>query len=82
MLTEERRQELVKHSRDVAEKARISIRNYRREANESIKKTVDDDNLSEDHKFAAEEDIQTLTNDSIKKVDKLLEKKEKEILTV
>jgi ribosome recycling factor len=36
MLTEERRQELVKHSRDVAEKARISIRNYRREANESI----------------------------------------------
>lgn len=82
MLTEERRQELVKHSRDVAEKARISIRNYRREANENIKKTVDEENLSEDHKYAAEEEIQNLTNESIKKVDELLEKKEKEILTV
>lgn len=82
MLTEERRQELVKHSRDVAEKARISIRNYRREANENIRKTVEEEKLSEDHKFATEEEIQTLTNESIKKVDQLLEKKETEITTV
>lgn len=82
MLTEERRKELVKHASEVAEKARISIRNTRREINDKIKDTVKEDKLSEDHKFQAEEEVQEMTNNYISKVDELLEKKETEITTV
>ena len=82
VLTEERRKELVKHSKDIAEKAKISIRNTRRDANDSIKKTVESESLSEDSKFEAEENIQQLTDKYTAKVDELLEKKEKEIMTV
>ncbi|HBQ61290.1 MAG TPA: ribosome recycling factor [Balneolaceae bacterium] len=82
VLTEERRKELVKHSKDIAEKAKISIRNTRRDANDSIKKTVESESLSEHSKFEAEENIQQLTDKYTAKVDELLEKKEKEIMTV
>jgi ribosome recycling factor len=82
VLTEERRKELVKHSKDIAEKAKISIRNTRRDANDSIKKKVESESLSEDSKFEAETEIQTLTDTYTAKADELLEKKEKEIMTV
>lgn len=82
VLTEERRKELVKHSKDISEKAKISIRNTRRDANDSIKKTVEKETLSEDSKFEAEENVQQLTDKYTDKVDELLEKKEKEIMTV
>lgn len=82
ILSEERRQELVKHVKDIAEKTRISIRNTRREANDEIKKKVQADSLPEDSKFEAEEEIQSVTDKHTETVDKLLEKKEQEILTV
>ncbi|MFP8489540.1 ribosome recycling factor [Gracilimonas sp. Q87] len=82
VLTEERRKELVKHSKDIAEQARISIRNSRRNANDAVKKTVESESLSEDSKYEAEDEIQKLTDSYIAKVEEMLEKKEKEIMTV
>lgn len=82
ILSEERRKELVKHAKEVAEKARISIRNTRRDANDEIKKTVESESLPEDSRFEAEEMIQQHTDKYINAVDELLEKKETEIMTV
>lgn len=82
MLTEERREELVKRCGEIAEEARISIRNIRREANDQIKKTVKSESLSEDARYEAEEEVQNLTDKHTEKVDQLLEKKEGEIRTV
>ena len=56
ILTEERRKELVKIAKDKSEQARISIRNSRREANDQIKKAVEEHLLPEDSKFEAEDD--------------------------
>lgn len=82
ILSEERRKDLVKHVKDIAEQTRISIRNIRREANDEIKKEVKKESLPEDSKFEAEEEIQTITDQHTKKIDELLSKKEEEILTV
>src|SRR6056297_3690749 len=82
ILSEERRVELVKHAKEVAEKARISIRNTRRDANDEIKKSVQDESLPEDSKFEAEELVQKHTDAAIKKVDELLDEKEQDIMTV
>jgi len=82
MLSEERRVELVKHAKEVAEKARISIRNTRRDANDEIKKSVQDESLPEDSKFEAEELVQKHTDAAIKKVDELLDEKEQDIMKV
>lgn len=80
--SEERRKELVKHVREIAEEARISIRNSRRDANDEIKKKVDKESLPEDSKYEAEEEVQRLTDSHTGRVDELLEKKEEEIMTV
>jgi len=82
MLTEERRKELVKHSREVGENARISIRNSRRDANDEIKKTVQEESLPEDSRFEGEDEVQKLTDKYTELVDQMLETKEKEIMTV
>ena len=82
ILTEERRKELVKLTKDKTEQARISIRNSRREANEAVKKAIEEHSLPEDSKFEAEAEIQTLTDKHTKKVDELLSHKEDEIMTV
>lgn len=82
ILSEERRKELVKHAKEVAEDARISIRNTRRDANDQIKKEVERESLPEDSKYEAEEKVQELTDNHIKKIDEALEQKEKEIMTV
>ncbi|HET6527196.1 MAG TPA: ribosome recycling factor [Balneolaceae bacterium] len=82
ILSEERRKDLVKRVKEISEETRISIRNTRRDANDEIKKRVDKDKLPEDSKFEAEEEVQTITDAHTKKVDELLEKKEKEIMTV
>lgn len=82
LLSEERRKELVKHAKEVAEKARISIRNVRRDANDEIKKTVQEESLPEDSRFESEDEIQARTDKYIKLVDELLEVKESEIMTV
>lgn len=82
MLSEERRKDLVKNSKEIAERARISIRNARRDANDEIKKTVQSESLPEDSRFESEDEIQKLTDKYISKIDELLEVKESEIMTV
>jgi ribosome recycling factor len=82
MLSEERRIELVKHAKDVAEKARVSIRNTRRDANDEIKKTVQDESLPEDSRYEGEEAVQKITDKYIGQIDELLEVKESDIMTV
>ena len=77
-LTEERRKELVKISKSEIEKAKISIRNSRKEANNEIKKCE----VSLDQKSISESDIQDLTDEYISKIDKIYLTKEKEILSV
>jgi ribosome recycling factor len=82
ILSEERRKELVKRVGELAEDARISIRNTRRDANEEIKKKVEAESLPEDSLYEAEEEVQNLTDQHTKKIEELGEKKEKEIMTV
>ncbi|HDL10100.1 MAG TPA: ribosome recycling factor [Candidatus Omnitrophica bacterium] len=79
-LTEERRQELVKLVKKLAEEAKIAIRNIRRDANEEVRKLEKDSEITEDDRYRTEEEIQKLTDEFIEKVEKVLEIKEKEIL--
>lgn len=78
-LTEERRKELVKQAKSEAEDAKIGVRNARKEANNDLKKG---EHISEDLKKNAEIDVQELTDKYVKKIDAMLEVKEKEIMTV
>ncbi|SRR5258705_763888 len=80
-LTEERRKELVKRAKTEGENAKISVRNYRREANEKIKKDIKE-HLPEDVAKDTENKIQQMTDNYIQTVDKHLTVKEKEIMTV
>jgi ribosome recycling factor len=79
-LTEERRKELVKVVRKMAEEGRVVIRNIRRDANEALKKLEKSRQASEDAVRKATDQIQDLTNRMIKGLDDLLGKKEKEIM--
>ena len=79
VLTEERRRELVKQAKSEIEEAKVAIRNARKEANNEIKKSAD---FSEDLKKNSELDIQKITDDSIKKVDQIFDKKQEEIMTL
>ena len=81
-LTEERRVELKKIMGGLAEKAKISIRNIRREANDNIKKDLKDKKVGEDEFKNFEKKIQNSTDKQISELDKKLEEKEKEIMTV
>ena len=80
-LTEERRRDLVKKSKEEAEKGRIAIRNIRKDANEKIKR-LKSEGVSEDEMKAGEAEVQKLTDAYIIRVDKLAEAKEKDIMTV
>lgn len=80
-LTEERRKDLVKQSKQEAENCRVSLRSVRRESLEKIKK-LQKDGLPEDTAKKGETDVQHIIDDFNKKVDKHLEVKEKEIMTV
>ncbi len=80
-LTEERRRQLIKFSLGLAEQAKISIRNTRRDAIEDIRKAVKN-GYSEDGGKVAETEMQKLTDGFIAAIDKIMEVKEKEILTV
>ena len=81
-LNEERRTELKKIMGGLAEKAKVSIRNIRREANDSLKKDLKDKKLGEDEYKNSEKKIQNLTDAQISELEKKLEEKEKEIMTV
>ena len=81
-LTEERRKELKKIMGGLAEKAKVSIRNIRREANDSLKTSLKDKVISEDELKKSEKKIQNLTDKQIAELEKKLEKKEQEIMTI
>lgn len=81
-LTEERRRELVRHLRKVAEEYRVSVRNHRRDANEHLKKLQKDKQISEDDLRTVQEQVQKVTNEYVNKVDKVLKAKEDEIMAV
>lgn len=80
-LTEERRKGLVKRVKDEAEKGKISVRNLRKDANDSLRK-LKNDGLSEDEIKDGENEIQKLTDAFTDKVDQVADTKEKDILTV
>jgi len=79
-LTEERRVELVKNLKSLGEKGKVSIRNIRRESNDSIKGLLKEKKISEDESKNFEKEIQKTTDLNIEKIDKILADKEKEIL--
>jgi|UniRef100_A0A7C3Z3F6 ribosome recycling factor len=81
-LTEERRKELVKLISRLAEETRVAIRNIRRDANETIKRMEKNKEISEDDSKVAMKKIQEITDESIRSVDELVKKKEKEILEI
>ena len=81
-LTEERRTELKKIMGSLAEKAKISVRNIRREANDSLKKDLKDKKISEDELKNFEKKIQNSTDKQTSELEKKLEEKEKEIMTI
>lgn len=79
-LSKERRQELSKVVKDMAENGRVSLRTIRREANDKIKKMQTENRISEDDSFHGQEEVQKLTDRYIKEVDKILESKNKELV--
>jgi len=81
-LTEERRKDLVKQSKEEAELARISIRNIRKDANNDIKKLEKNKEISEDASKMGHDKIQKITDKFIEEIEKMLEKKETDIMTV
>jgi len=81
-LTEERRKELIKVLKTIAEKAKVSIRNIRRDSLEELKKEQKDKNLSEDDLKKNSNEVQKITDTKIAEIDKKLSEKEVEILKV
>lgn len=81
-LTEERRKELAKDVKKKGENAKVAIRNIRRDGNDMLKKLSKGDDISEDEVHDLEDELQKLTDKYIVKVDKAVDEKSKEILTV
>ena len=81
-LTEERRKELIKVLKTIAEKAKVAIRNIRRDSLEELKKEQKDKNLSEDDLKKNSNEVQKITDLKIAEIDKKLSEKEVEILKV
>lgn len=79
-LTEERRKELAKLASQYAEKARIAVRNVRRDGNDALKQDEKKHEISEDERKRAETEVQKLTDETIKEIDAAAAAKEKEIL--
>lgn len=80
-LTTERRKELIKMVKKMAEEAKVALRNIRRDANEQIKKLKNDKQVSEDDAHRATDEVQKITDEFIKKADGLAADKEKEIMS-
>lgn len=81
-LNEERRKEIVKDVRKMAEEAKVSIRSIRREGMDEAKVSQKDGQMTEDELKQAENEIQKITDKNIEEIDKILEAKEKEVMTV
>lgn len=81
-LTEERRKELAKQIKKMAEDSKVAVRNIRRDAMDTLKKMKNDKELSEDEHAVCEKEVDKLINETIEKIDKLLADKEKDIMSV
>lgn len=81
-LTEERRKEIVKQLKKMAEEAKVALRNIRRDAIDGVKKLEKDKQISEDDLKRAEKDVQDLTKNYENKIDEVLAHKEKEVMEV
>ena len=81
-LTEERRKDLVKQTKKYGEECKVAIRNIRRDAIEKFKKQQKASEITEDDYKIAEKDVQKMTDDYIKEIDKITEKKEKELTEI
>ena len=81
-LTEERRKELVKVVRELAENARVAVRNIRRDANGDLKTLARDKDISEDEEHKGQELVQQVTDGSVEEIDTLLQEKEKELMEI
>ena len=78
-LSSERREEIVKIVKNIAEEGRVSIRTVRKDANEKIRSLEKEKKISEDDRFKGEEEVQKLTDKYIKEIEKILQEKEKEL---
>lgn len=81
-LTEERRKEIVKEVKKTGENAKVSIRNIRRDANDTLKRQEKDGGISEDELRNGSDEVQKITDSSIKEIDQLVADKEKDIMSV
>jgi len=81
-LTEERRKELVKVVRELAENARVAVRNIRRDGNNDLKTLLKDKDISEDEERRGEDLVQQVTDQSTDEIDSLLQTKEKELMEI
>ena len=81
-MNEERRRDLVKHCKKLAEDFKIEVRNQRRDANALLKDMEKEKEINKDELAKAQDDVQALTDDHIKKIDNLLADKEREIMEV
>lgn len=81
-LTEERRKEMVKRVKKIAEEYRVAVRNLRRESNDALKKQKENKEVSEDEMFKLQEEVQKVTDKFIKNVDDIAAGKEKEVMEV
>ena len=81
-LTEERRKDLVKQTKKYGEESKVAVRNIRRDAIEKFKKQQKASEITEDDYKIAEKDVQKLTDDYVKEVDKIIEAKEKELTEI
>jgi len=79
-LTEERRKELAKVARRMAEEGKVSVRNHRREANDMFRELKNEKEISEDEFHKCQNEVQKITDESIKKIDEITAGKEKEII--
>lgn len=81
-LTEDRRKDLVKMARKYTEDTKVAIRNVRRDVNEAFKKLLSAKEISEDESHKAQDEVQKITDDFIRKADAVLAEKEKEIMEI
>ena len=81
-LSEERRKELTRIAGKYAEQNKVALRNIRRDALDEVKKLKKDNEISEDEEKRAENDIQKITDDAVKKIEEMLTSKEKDIMQV
>ena len=81
-LTEERRKEIVKDAKKMAEEAKVAVRSIRRDGIEMAKAEQKEGNITEDYLKQAENEIQKLTDKAVEEIDKILENKEKEIMSI